>query len=98
MKSEPVSAQAIAVIRDVLQQDMLRFGLEEIDVRVAPDHTGEPSLWIEVRYGLDGEPIDPRATAGLVTKLHDRLWELGEERFPYIRHIVPDDKKVVELT
>jgi len=97
MKSEPLSKDAFAAIEDVLQQEMQRFGLKSIDVRVGADHSGESSLWIEAHYGLDGEPIDPRAMAVLTTKIRNRLWALGEERFPYIQHLVPDEKKVVEL-
>jgi hypothetical protein len=98
MKPEPVSPEVVAVIGEVLQQEMRRFGLEGFAVTVAPDHTGEPSLWVEARYGLQGDPIDPRTMARLTTKVRDRLWTLGEERFPYIRHDIPEEKKVAELT
>lgn len=97
MKPEPISPDVIAAIEDVLQQEMLQFGMTSVDVRIRADHSGEPSLWIEAHYGTDGEPIDPRVMAKLTTKVRDRLWALGEERFPYIQHLVPDEKKVVEL-
>jgi hypothetical protein len=98
MKLDPIRPEVVAAIREVLQQEMRRFGLECVEVTVAPDHTEEPSLWIEARYGLQGDPIDPRAMARLTTKVRDQLWALGEERFPYIRHDIPEEKKVAELT
>ncbi len=90
-----LSDDIVADVRDLLQREMRPFGLTDIQVAVAPDHAGDPSLQIDADYDGEGRPVDPKIVAGLVTKLRDRLWAKGEKRFPYIRHHFPEDQKVV---
>ncbi|GLK70841.1 hypothetical protein KHC23_08745 [Ancylobacter dichloromethanicus] len=92
---ETVEAAVQKAIRDLIKQEMGRFDVEDVAVDVAPDHDGDPSLRITVTYGDRGEPVDTRVMSGLVSKLRDELWRLGEERFPYIQHHFRSEPKVV---
>ncbi|MEX2647575.1 MAG: hypothetical protein WD673_01020 [Alphaproteobacteria bacterium] len=89
-----VSEDVRGAIRAILEGDMEPFGL--CDVRVTPgeDHDGDPVLLIDADYRASGRPIDPKVLAGLVTKLRDRLWNMGETRFPHIRHHIPEQRSV----
>lgn len=84
-------------VNSVFRQDMRKFGLKSVNVRPGVDHDGDAVLLIDAWYKAVDVPIDTRVTTGLVTKLRDRLWQLGEQRFPHIRHYFPEDQKVVTV-
>lgn len=89
-----VNAETVAAIEGVLRAEMAPFGLRNIEVIAGEDHDGDPVLFVEVTYDAEGRPIEPKVVAGLTTKLRDRLWELGETRFPHVRHAFPEQRKV----
>lgn len=82
-------------ITDVVRREMARFGLRDVQAAVGTDHDGDPVIFVDVDYGHAGEAVDVKTTAGLVTKLRDRLWTMGETRFPHIRHHFAAEQKVV---
>ena len=95
MIAQDIVEDDVAVaIREIVEREMGPFGLCSVKVRAAEDHDGDPILLIDADYGLGDKPIEPTVVAGLVTKLRDRLWKLGETRFPHIRHHFPDQQKV----
>jgi len=95
MAGATIRDDVVAIVHEVLQEEMRRFGLEQVEVSVRPDHDGDPSLHIDASYRKGAPPVDPKVMAGIVTKLRDRLWERGEVRFPYVRHHFPEDQRVV---
>ncbi len=95
MIKDALHPDAIDLIRDTVLGDMGRFGGTAVDVKVEPDHDGDPSLQIDISYSGEGEPVDPKVMAELHFKVRDRLWRFGEERFPYLRHRFPDHQKVL---
>lgn len=74
------------VVNDVLKARMRRFGFKGSSVRPGEDHDGDPVLLIDADYAYSEKPIDVRATIGLISELRDALEEIGEFRFPHIRH------------
>lgn len=97
MIAQVVREDVIAAIETIVRQEMEPFGLKSVKVTAAEDHDGDPTLAIDAEYRSAGRAIDPRVVAGLVTKLRNRLWDLGEMRFPYIRHHFSSRQKVVAL-
>lgn len=95
MITDALSADVVAIVRNVVLHDMGRFGATLVDVAVEPDHDGDSSLKIDISYDGRGDPVDPKIMAGLLSKLRDRLWKHGERRFPYIQHHFPENQKVV---
>lgn len=95
MKIEPVSLEVIEAIKAIVGEQMGPFGLRDVTVAPGEDHDGDPILEVAVEYDPRGRPIDTRIVAGLVTKLRDRLWEMGEPRFPHLRHHFDERQKVV---
>lgn len=78
---------AIASAADeVLRAACGRFGFREAVISAGPDHDGEPALFVDALYDLSLEPVDSRATIEAQVALHTRLREMGETRFPYVRH------------
>ncbi len=59
------------------------------------DHDGDPVLFIDAEYELAGEPVDAEVTIATGSELGRRLIELGELRFPHLRHRLPEGKKVL---
>jgi hypothetical protein len=89
-----VSKSVSTAIEQIVKREMRPFGFRAIKVASSEDHDGDPILLIDVEYSSRGKPIDPTVVAGLVSKLRDRLWELGEARFPHIRHHFSEQQKV----
>lgn len=94
MAAENVKPEIESAVRDIIERDMGQFGLRSVRVSVAVDHDGDPTLVIDATYDPVDTPIDPKIVAGLVTKLRDRLWGLGEGRLPRIRHHFFEDQKI----
>lgn len=94
----PINEDVAAAIEEIVRREMGPFGLREVTIKPGEDHDGDPVLWVETSYTLDGQPIEPDVVAGLVSKLRERLWALGETRFPHVRHRFLDEQKVVEDT
>ncbi len=92
-----VDKHIVDVITDTMRDSTQVVGLTDVRVQDGLDHDGEPVLFIEVTYDLSDTPIDVSATASLTTKLRDRLWAVGEKRFPHIRHKFSDLQKIKPL-
>lgn len=98
MIKDALDPDAVDIIRDVVLTDMRRFGGTAVEVKIEPDHDGDPSLYIDVSYSGEGDPVDPTVMAEVLFKVRSRLWTFGEERFPYLRHHFPDEQKVLGFT
>lgn len=64
--------------------------VERVDVEPGVDHDGDSSIWVNIYYRPEADNIPPTVLAELTSEVRSRLWEQGEERFPYIRHRLPD--------
>ena len=95
MNDQDIDKKVAAAIKDVIRGEVGPFGLVNVTVTAAEDHAGDPSLMIDVEYREGGQAIDTKVVAGLVSKLRERLWTMGERRFPYIRHHFSEKQKVV---
>lgn len=94
METGAIPADVIEAIRSFMKAELRPLDVADVDVKTAPDHDGDPSLFIEVRYRDNGRPIDPKQLAMLLTNLRNQLYHKGEFRFPYIRHHFSETQKV----
>jgi hypothetical protein len=85
-KTETIDPKVAKAVEDVLRARMGRWGFTRARIRPGLDHDGDPVLFIDAEYRLMPEPLDPRATFGLVTDVRDALERIGETRFPHVRH------------
>ncbi len=97
MTTQDIRKEIVTAVESVVRQEMGAFGLESVRVRSGEDHDGDPALIVDVEYSPRGRPIEPKIVAGLVTKLRDRLWGLGETRFPYLYHHFSEQQKIAGI-
>jgi len=86
LDQRPIDPALARAADEVLRAAVGRFGFREAKISAGPDHDGEPALFVDALYDLSLEPVDSRATIEAQVSLHRRLRELGETRFPYVRH------------
>jgi hypothetical protein len=82
------------LIEQIVRESMEKYALKSVSVRAGEDHDGDPVIYIEAAYDLSTTPIDPAVMADLTSILCDRLWELGESRFPHVRHKFHEQQEV----
>lgn len=80
MKPEEIRAQIEPIYEEVLG----RGGFEDLDIRVGPDHAGEPAVFIGAKIkGTVDESLEAK-----VSQVKARIFEIfraaGDDRFPYI--------------
>lgn len=95
MRTDPIDAGVKKAIEDIVRAEVEAFGMTSVHVSAGSDHDGDPALFVDVVYEDGGKPIDTAVLTRLVSKVHSRTWEMGEERFPYIRHHFDERQKVV---
>ncbi|MCU0838496.1 MAG: hypothetical protein MUE49_07220 [Rhodospirillales bacterium] len=93
-KQHDVTSNIKEAIQKILDEALSAHGYRKADTVIVADedHDGDPVLRIDVHYDERGAPIDPEVLAGLVTRVRERLWDMGEDRFPHIRHLVPETR------
>jgi len=83
----PVSPEIVALIEKTIREAMAPYGCRSIDVRAGEDHAGNPAIFVEATYDLRDEAPDLGVTSRILTPLVDKMWDVGERRFPYVRHV-----------
>ena len=86
-----------AAIDAMLWQEVGAYGLHKVTVSAGEDHDGDSVIWVDADYEAKGAPIDPKAFAALVSKLREKLWSMGEERFPHVRHHFSEKQKILRV-
>ena len=85
----------IQLISDTVNQHLQNYNVAPCNIAVFETSEGEEAIRVGVCYYVGEEVvIDPKVTMELLTDLNRKLLEVGEERFPYIRHYLGDDQKV----
>jgi len=90
----PVSAALSRKIEEVLRARLTPYGLSSVKVYPDEDHDGEPVLRIEARYDLSERPVDSRETYAVGKEVWDAVRQMGESRFPHVRHLFDENQKV----
>ena len=93
-ESTEIEPQVKRTIERVLRKRLAAFGLNRTKIRAGWDHEGDPVLFVDAYYKRLDRPIEAKATFGLPTELRTALAELGESRFPYIRHHFDEHQKI----
>jgi hypothetical protein len=85
-KRDIVDPAVVAAINKVLAARMGRYGFTSARVEPGLDHDGDEVLFIEAVYPYSEIPLTKGATYGLGSEVRRALEDLGESRFPHIRH------------
>ncbi len=89
-----IEPEIVTAIEDIIAPTMRRMGYRGILVEEGHDHSGDPCLFIHVKYAAEGDPVDTKISARLGLDVRRRLLELGEERFPYVRNHFLEEQAV----
>lgn len=93
-RAPAIAPETVALIKQTIAERMRPFGYVDARVRAGEDHDGDPVIFIDVDYTLSEMPLDLAVSSPLTTLLRDRLWAVGEERFPHINHHFDERQKV----
>lgn len=80
MKQSEIRAQIEPIYIELLGHD----GFEGLDVRVGPDHAGEPAVFIGAKVkGAVNDVLEKKVSA-LKARIFDLFRDREDERFPYV--------------
>jgi hypothetical protein len=94
-ESRAVAPKVRQLIKREVGRLMRAYGLTNVEVFAGEDHDNDPILIVEATYKLSKRPVDPAVVSQLTAELRDKLWELGERRFPHVHHRFADQQKVL---
>src|SRR5947209_4499942 len=89
-----IDKAALEVIQRVLQERLAPMGFQGATIEAGRDHDGDPAIYIHARYKYSRKPIDTSPTYDLISIPRDALEEVGETRFPYVRHLFDERQRV----
>jgi hypothetical protein len=90
-----IASRTKKLIKSEVERTMKPFGLTHVEIESGEDHDGDPIIQVEATYKLSARAIDPTELSRLLSRLRDKLWQVGETRFPHIRHRFPDGQTVI---
>jgi len=71
--------------------------IEDVTVTASDDQSGEPSLFVTV-YLRDGrDRPHAKIAIELVTAMRHALYDVDDERFPYLSFSAPDDEEAEDM-
>jgi hypothetical protein len=91
----PIKPKVKAAIERILRANLSRYGFVGATIEPREDHDGDPAIFVDAQYQLSDEPVDSRVTLATLSMLRDRLINLGEDRFPYLRHHFAEGQQVL---
>lgn len=93
--NKTVDAGVENAIRDIVLRAMGPVGVRSVSVAPGIDHDGDDVLRVTVHYIDNVRPVDTSIMSGLVSEIRSKLWALGEDRFPHVKHDFPVEPNVV---
>lgn len=93
LRPDPISPEILSFIEATVREMMAPYAVREIRIRASEDHDGDPAIFVDIDHDLSTTPVDTKDLRRLSKRILDRLWELGEDRFAYVRHHYHDDQK-----
>ena len=85
-----VKAAILATIESLLDG----YALDSCSIKVEPDDFGGEGIFIHLDYNKSVQTFDSELGMELLSRLIVQLVDMGEHRFPFIRHhFQPDQKK-----
>lgn len=90
----PVSGELVRKIENVLCARLAAYGLSSVNVYPDVDHDGDPIIMVEACYTPSGDDIDSRETYAAGKEVRSVAREMGERRFPHVRHLFDDNETV----
>lgn len=86
-----LTREARKAIEEEVRRRFDTFGIVDIDVKEDENHDGDPSLFVRIVLDAEIKDVDASRLVSITRHLQDRLWGLGEDRFPYTRLLSKED-------
>jgi hypothetical protein len=84
----PEIAQAI---EDVVRKRFTGVNIVKVEVDEGRDHDGDLAFFVRIIFDAKPEDIEPARLTSITRHLRSRLFDMGEDRFPYTRFIARDE-------
>jgi hypothetical protein len=91
-------SEVAGLAEGVLRPELADRGYDRLAVRADLDSLADPALFIDVFLKPGSQQIGGQLSSLLHSRLSERLLELGEDRFPYLRVRYPDDEDPEEAS
>jgi phenylalanyl-tRNA synthetase alpha chain len=88
MESVMARDKLTEIVEQALRDALGAKVLDRVEVTEGIDHDGEAALFVTVHYRSGTDTVDQTAA---LSSVRDRLRTAGENRFPYMNHVYPDD-------
>jgi len=92
---EPITEATETAIKALVTERLDRFNVEPCNIESFTNSEGEPAISIGICYLDAATPISPTVTIALASALRETLVNLGEYRFPYVRHYFQDNQEIL---
>jgi hypothetical protein len=93
LRPAPIAPETVAFIDATVREMMAPYALREVKIRAAYNHADEPAIFIDIEHDLSPTPIDQNVLYALDRRIHDHVWDSGDDRFPYVFHHFHEDQK-----
>lgn len=89
-----ISEELNNLVNEVLKAQLADIGFDGAEISEDVDHDGDDILRISIRYRKIGPAIDPSPTFSATTALRHAMRQIGEYRFPHLKHLFPEDQEL----
>jgi hypothetical protein len=92
--SSVVDQETVETLQCAAREGFGEAGVENIDVVIANDHTGEPAIVVQVKHHLVHRPLNLKRIFEGDRAVRDAAWRQGERRFVYVVHQYDEKQEV----
>jgi hypothetical protein len=91
-----INTQIREQIEAVLKTQLGNWGYAGAKVEDRPDSDGDPAIFIVANFKDPSRLPPSRVTTDAMVALRDALLAAGDERFPYLNYVYPDEPTSTE--
>jgi hypothetical protein len=84
--------RAAEAIKSAIGKLFGNAAIENIDVRPGEDHTGGPALFVTIYLKAQQKRMSGSRLLDTIAAATTALREMGDERFPYVTFLAPEDE------
>jgi hypothetical protein len=94
--SRRISDDLAAAIRAAVYSVVPEAEIDRIEIEERLDEEGEPTIRIHIWHQANGQEFNTLILRRTRDAVFDNLYDRGERRYPYLRHHIPDNRRVTE--
>ena len=86
MLIEDIHPKVVETIRSTIMDMLSDYEITRIDVEAREDSTGDDAIFVDVYRRPTEKPFDAEQSLNMRMEVSDRVYKLGDRRFPYISY------------